>query len=193
MSAGAQVGFAPPRARRPVAAPVKGTRVFAGFDLGTHFGYGVVDEHGSRVDSGVWDFDHRGKEAKQDPGARWLRGHSVVRDFLGRWTSHATYKLGGVAYELVVAHTGTRPAHVYGGFESLLLTQCSALNICPDTVTVSQVKLIAVGAGGGKRADKDAVVRAARNRWPECSEDDNEADAMWVADLLRRRVMRVAL
>ncbi len=193
MSAGAQVGFAPPAPRRPVAAARKGMRVFLGIDLGVHMGWAVVDEDGRRVGSGVWHFTQSAKESQRDPGARWLRAHAKVREFLGRYATHSNYRLGSVGYELVRRHEGVKAAHVYGALESILQAQCSALEICPDTVEVADLKQIAVGAGGGRRADKEAVMRAALARWPEMGGDDNEADALWLADMERRRVLGVAL
>lgn len=193
MTAGTQVRFAPPQPRRAAGTPRKGVRVFIGFDLGLRMGYGVVDEDGKRVQSGVWHFSNTAHVTRMNPGARWLRAHGEVRRFLGGYANHGTYRLASVGYELVRRHEGVQAAHVYGGFEALVLAQCAPLHLKPDTVEVADLKLTAVGVGGGKRADKDAITLAARRRWPECGDDSNEADAMWVADMERRRVLGVAL
>lgn len=51
-------------------------------------------------------------------------------------------------------------------------------------VSPSEIKKLATGKGN---ANKEAMITAARARWPECG-DDNEADARWVLEFARREI-----
>lgn len=174
---------APPRRAPVMTGPV---RVAIGLDLGTHMGHAMVDMDGRRVESGVWHFEHRGREAKTDPGARILRAINMVGSYLAE--AQARHRVVGVLYELVRRHEGVQAAHVYGGLQWIVLAQCSRLGIDVDVAEVAALKTIATSKGN---ASKDDMVLAARRRWGIDIHEEHaadEADALWCADMLRRRV-----
>lgn len=176
----AQRAFAPEQPRHTEPG-----RVFAGLDLGTMMGWALVDDTGRRIDSGIWRFERVGKE---HPGARYVRASQQLAAFLRQWHG----RLSTLGYELVRRHEGTQAAHVYGAFEAILLAVSAQGAIAPDTVEVADLKTVATGRGNAKKLD---VMVAARSRWPELDIDgrgaDNEADALWLADIMRRRVLGV--
>jgi Holliday junction resolvasome RuvABC endonuclease subunit len=50
----------------------------------------------------------------------------------------------------------------------------------------SEIKKHATGKGN---ANKDAILKAARQRWPDVEiVDDNEADALWLLDLAQKEL-----
>jgi hypothetical protein len=166
-----------------VTGPV---RVAIGLDLGTHMGHAIVDLDGRRIESGVWHFEHRGREAKQDPGARILRAINMVGSFLAE--AQGRYRVAGVLYEMVRRHEGVQAAHVYGGLEWIVLAQCSRLRLNVDIAEVAALKTIATSRGNAAKHD---MVLAARRRWGIDADGPHaadEADALFCADMLRRRV-----
>ena len=182
---------APLRAPYPYPVPSpEGARisVCAGFDLGSKFGWGLVDLGGRMVDSGVWDFSHRGRESKTDPGARVLRAINMIGGSLQQW--EARYRLAGVCYEIVRRHEGVQAAHVYGGLEWIVLAQCSRLSIDVSTAEVAALKIIATSKGN---SNKEAMVKAAGRRWGIDPRTADVADALFAADMLRRRVTGAVL
>ena len=83
-----------------------------------------------------------------------------------------------VFFEEVRRHAGTDAAHVYGGFMAVLTAFCEARSIAYEGIPVGTIKKHATGKGN---ANKAAMLAAAQARgWHP--EDDNEADAQWLAD-----------
>lgn len=156
-------GVAPPGSR------------FLGIDVGLHFGWALLDERGGRIGSGVLRFDRY-----NDP---LLRAEQIETRITGLFVQ--TAKPTSVAYEIVWRHEGVQAAHVYGMIESSVLRACRLMQLRPETVEVAAVKQAACGRG---RADKGVMLAAARLRWgSDAAVDDNEADALFVAEVLRRR------
>ena len=189
MAAAVQTQFAP-EAPRGRSTDVQ--RVFVGVDLGTSMGYAVVDDRGQFVEAGAWNFaPKKGAHA----GARFVLASRQISAFLARVIGVEGLRLGGIAYEKVRRHDGVQAAHVYGAFEAILLAVCYQLGIEPDTVEVADLKLVATGKGGGRQATKDHVLVAAKHRWPGFDGDgrgaEDAADAMFCADIMRRRVLGV--
>jgi Holliday junction resolvasome RuvABC endonuclease subunit len=154
---------------------LEGTR-FLGLDLGLRLGYALLDHRGRRLQSGTMHFT----------GSGTRRAHVARRriDQLLR-ALNPTH----MAIETVAGHTegAILAAHVWGGIQWLVMAAAHPRSI--EEVTVAEVKRAATGRGGGKQADKQAVMAAARVRWGAQSiGDDNEADAHWIAEVLRRRV-----
>lgn len=152
--------------------------VYLGFDLATHAGWGVLDAKGDRIASGVIDCHIRRDEGA---GYRWVRFRCELAGVLDRFSTAL------VGYEKVERHLGTTSAHVYGELRGVLvgsLTERGREAYAP--VTVSAVKRQATGKGN---APKDQVVKAAIARWGMGGDwtpaNDDEADALWVAECLR--------
>lgn len=86
-----------------------------------------------------------------------------------------------LAYEEVRRHAGTSAAHVYGGLVSAFTALCEEREVPYQGQPVGTVKKLATGKGN---ASKAAMIAAAEERWSVACEED-EADALWVADALR--------
>ena len=137
-----------------------------GLDLGTKCGWAVLNDDGTRVESGVWHC----KKGKQ-PGLRFATFATRLR-----WAL-LNYRPTSIGYEQVHRHTGTQAAHVYGGLLGVLLLELHDGPYCIDGWNVGTIKKTATGKGN---ASKPMMVRAAVQRWGHVK-DDNEADALWVA------------
>ena len=73
--------------------------------------------------------------------------------------------------------------------EFALQVHCKRLGIECVPVGVWEIKRVATGAGGGKKAGKEQMIEAARHRWPHMQIiDDNAADALWLLEWYRRKV-----
>jgi Holliday junction resolvasome RuvABC endonuclease subunit len=124
--------------------------------------------------SGVWDIT--GSAVERD-GVRYCR-------FL-RWLDWILKEHGlpnEIVYEKVRFHgrnAGVDAPHLYGALKGLLLVWCEIHKVRYRGLWVATVKKFATGNGNAKKA---IVLEAAQRRWPQaCIEDDNEADARWVA------------
>lgn len=162
-----------------------GLRRVAGFDLGTDAGWAVLDEDGRRVASGA---ESVAAGRHEGPGMRPVRFRALVRRVL------AEHAPALAAYELVRRHLGTEAAHVYGELRGVLREELDRAGIPYVAPEVSAMKTAATGRGNAKKAD---MVAAARERWgtppprskrsgePDPEAGDDEADALWVADVAR--------
>lgn len=94
-----------------------------------------------------------------------------------------------VVVEEVRRHAGTQAAHVYGALVGRVQEECERRRITYSSVPVSDVKREATGKGGGKGADKAAMIAAANERWGLAlkAADENEADARWIAEAAWRQ------
>lgn len=136
-------------------------------DLGQRSGWAVY-QSGVLADSGHWDFRTSRFESK---GAGFLRfRHEVEAAMEG---------VDVVAVEVVHRHIGTAAAHAYGGFLAVLQAAAHERGVEIVGIPVSDVKRAAVGKGGGKGADKAAVLAAARAIKPGIASED-EADAVFI-------------
>jgi len=155
--------------------PVMGEFI-VGIDPGTLCGWAVIDDStGARVASGVWDLSTRRHEGG---GMRFVRARRRLLDVVD------TYRPVAVAYEEVARHRGTAAAHVYGGLVGVMTALCEERETPYMGIPVGTVKKLATGKGN---ANKAAMVAAAARRWALADAvDDNEADALWVAETWRR-------
>ena len=137
-------------------------------DPGSHCGYAL-----GLFESGVWDLSSRRHEGG---GMRFLR----LRNYLIK----ACEGVDLVVYEEVRGHRGTDAAHIYGGIIAIISEHCELKEIPYSGVPVGTIKKYATGLGN---ANKEAMVKAARERWPDINMvDDNQADALhllaWAQD-----------
>lgn len=147
--------------------------IILGIDPGTSCGWAILDgEH--RIASGVWDLRPRRHEGG---GMRFLRLRSYLSEVLDRFVCEA------VGYEEVRRHLGTDAAHIYGGVVATLSAVLERRKIPYLGIPVGTAKKGATGKGN---ASKDAMCDAAFARWGHVVEDDNEADALFVALALGR-------
>lgn len=145
-----------------------------GIDPGTACGWALLDSKGARIASGTWDLKPRRHEGG---GMRYLRVRRLVEDVIG--TPNGVLAVG---YEEVRRHAGTDAAHVYGGIVAMIAAVCEERKTPYMAIPVGTVKRAATGKGN---ADKIAMIEAARKRWVCEPVDDNEADALWIAECTR--------
>lgn len=151
--------------------------VVIGIDPGTACGWAVLDmATGDRVASGTWDLSARRHEGG---GMRFVRARRLVDELL------LSYNKVVLVYEEVRRHAGTDAAHVYGGLIATFAATCEEQTVPYTGIPVGTVKKTATGKGN---APKGLMVEAARERWghPLRLADDNEADALWIAETWRR-------
>jgi len=146
---------------------------FLGLDLGLRLGWALLDAQGTRLAGGVLPL-YRYGNANQ----RAQQAQRRIADLVQRVGSGAL-----VAYELVRRHEGVQAAHVYGGLEWCLRAALGTRRA--ETVEVAVIKRVATGRGN---ADKASMLVAARTRWgADAVADDNEADALFIAEVVRLR------
>lgn len=145
--------------------------LYAGFDLGQRFGYAILEEDGNLVDSDSVNL-----------GGRSGKSLSKFYDLLEGVLSTGVIAVG---YEIVRRHRGVAAAHAYGGYQAILWKLCHDIDITDKLVevTVSQIKRCATD---DSKAEKEDVEAQAMARWARIPEDDNEADALWCAEVVRR-------
>lgn len=137
-------------------------------DLGTRTGWAIVYPNGG-VHTGHVDL----KGGRFDGGGmRYLR--------FRQWLNNLGEKPGAVYYENVRRHLGTDAGHVYGGLRATLLSWCEEHKVPYAGFTIQEIKIFATGKGNAK---KDAMMAAATKATGCAFEDDNEADAYWIARL----------
>lgn len=100
---------------------------------------------------------------------RWLDTELLVGEVLA------------VAFEEIRArHASQDSAHIYGGFLAEVSALCEARSIPYTGFVPGTIKKLATGKGN---ANKDAMIAAAKERWPALDiTDDNMADALWVSE-----------
>lgn len=122
--------------------------------------------------SGTWNLKGGRYEGA---GMRFVRLDSHLRELLGRGDAV-------LGFEEVRRHLGTDAAHMYGGVVATITKVCEELQVPYAGVPVKTVKKHATGSGNSGKLE---MVGAAEARWGVSGADDNEADALWVADSMR--------
>lgn len=143
-------------------------------DLGTKCGLCAMNPAGKVIASATIDMSPK-------TGDRW--GHR----FLAFRTSLETFLHGFqpsvIAYEDVRRHVATDAAHIYGGLLAVLEMTALAWDLPTCPIGVGTIKKAATGKGN---ADKTAMAVAASRKWPGLEIfDDNQADALWIAEACR--------
>lgn len=143
-------------------------------DLGTKCGVCVMAPGRELLLSGTWDLSPR----KDD---RWGRRFLAFRANLE--TALRGYQPSVIAYEDVRRHVATDAAHIYGGLLAVLEMTALAWDLPTCPIGVGTIKKAATGKGN---ADKTAMAVAASRKWPGLEIfDDNQADALWIAEACR--------
>jgi Holliday junction resolvasome RuvABC endonuclease subunit len=132
-------------------------------DPGTNCGWATTD--GGTIISGTWNLKGGRYEGA---GMRFVRLRRFLEEF---------GPVDRIVFEEVRRHLGTDAAHVYGGIVAVVMAFCEERQVPYEGIPVGTIKKLATGKGN---ANKDAMVAAARERWPEFDGDDNEADARWM-------------
>lgn len=143
-------------------------------DLGTHCGWALVAD-GYVLGSGTWTLQNDRQRRFEGAGMKWLRLRTLLGDAV------AGRCIDRVVVEEVRRHAGVDAAHAYGGALAVVSAFCEAEHIPYEAYSVATIKKHATGKGNAK---KEAMVEAARARWPAITiVDDNHADALWLASL----------
>jgi Holliday junction resolvasome RuvABC endonuclease subunit len=150
--------------------------MYVGFDLGANCGAAVLDSEGRRVSSTTWELGKR-------TGSSLYTYQRKLYDLL------QTYVPLKVGYERVMQnHRSRAAACAFGGYEGILWAVCFDIGVELIPVGVGSIKKAATGMGD---ADKEEMEAAAYGRWDHVPEDDNEADALFIADYVRLNDGRV--
>lgn len=169
-------------------APTLRNDLFIGFDPATKYGYCVMRADGSIVVSGAWDLS---LERGQSPGVPMLKLCGYIEEL------EDTYDLKHcfAGYELVEAHmryvngkpqANTYAAQMYGKYLGMTLATLEARHVEFCGFPVGTIKKHATGRGN---ANKEDMLNACMNKYGKVTNDDNEADAVAIADLMRTTVL----
>ncbi len=145
--------------------------VVLAIDTGTQLGWAIRD-HLGLLHSGTLNL--RGGRY-EGGGARFLRFRKWLQKMwedAGPWNE--------VYYEEVRRHLGVDAAHCYGGLVATLTAFCESIPVPYSAIPVATIKKTATGKGN---ANKDVVMAAALERWPDQNiRDNNMADALWILE-----------
>jgi len=146
--------------------------MFAGFDLGAKLGYAFLTDEGAICDSGVLKLGKRTPESVR-------KAYDGIRAL---FTAHTPPIVG---YEKVTFFgRGIQAAHAYGSYEAVLWLIALDSESLIEQVTVKEVKKLATGKANAIKHD---MITQALMRWAYLPDDDNEADALWIAECTRRK------
>lgn len=152
------------------ASVEKGPLLLA-IDPGTRCGWAVHD--GCQViASGVWDLKPpRGAS----PGTRYLYLRARLNEVSDAFPSQLRMIVVEQAH-----HRGGAATEYAMGVLTHVQSWCAEQGIEHATIHGARVKSLATGKGN---ASKEQMLGAAARRWPDHRfEDDNEADARWIAE-----------
>ena len=130
-------------------------------DLGTKMGWAKIRGCDSSIFHGVENLQ---------PFPKGPRAHRFAA--FQAWLERTPADV--IVYEDIKRHAGTAAAHMWGGFEAILLAHCLRNGIETAWLGVGEIKKHATGKGN---AGKDAVIAAMQARGFE-PQDDNDADAL---------------
>lgn len=148
--------------------------MFAGFDLGAKLGYAFLSDDGKIAESGVLRLGKRTPEAIKE-----------AYEFIGILFARHTPII--VGYEKVKFFgRGVQAAHAYGSYEAVLWLLVLDFGSLLEQFTVQQVKKLATGKANAIKHD---MVAQALMEWKHLPDDDNEADALWIAECTRRKFL----
>lgn len=120
---------------------------------------------------GVWNIK---RKANETDGIKWLRFRKLLTEYVEE------FSINLIAYERPGGrHSGSLIHHskIVGIIEEF----CAERNIEYKGYSSTQIKKIATGRGN---ANKAAVVSAAQTELSYTGDDDNEADALWLYELV---------
>jgi len=152
--------------------------VFVGIDLGTKAGFAVITP--TMTYSYELNFDQGPKRKLKSN--RYIQFYEHLDEFLPQVDKDPTKVK--IFYEYVRRHAGTKAAHAYGAFRVALLAAAEKNFIAIEEVSVQEIKMLACNVGN---AGKHEVMGAACKKWNLNRVGENEADALWIAEVGRLR------
>jgi Holliday junction resolvasome RuvABC endonuclease subunit len=166
--AGSYTNNVPHRQGR-LAPPPRTEHTILAIDLGQHCGWCLRQPDGS-LEAGTWELKPKNSTSPMGEAM------ATLEELLDGAIKHASI----VAYEQVRRHEGVDAAHWYGAILGRLLQSCWSHGVKAVPISVQHSKMTATGKGN---ANKQAMLAAARDRWPTVPiKGDNQADAMWIAE-----------
>ena len=147
-----------------------------GIDPATKTGYCVMANNGEIVTAGTWDLNQ--PIPKVERGTKLLRFQTLLASVV---LDKAHDSLHTIACERVFQHTSEDQTRMYGGLVAVIEMMAARHGLRAVGVACPTIKKRATGSG---RAEKRAVLAAARAKWGMVH-DDNQADAMWIAEVAR--------
>jgi len=145
--------------------------IIIGIDPATKCGWAVLDAKGLALAGGTWRLERRSGDGA---GMCYVRFQRLFTELLD------AYPAAIVGYEQQ-ANRFAGSAHIGLGIIAHLQRICEERQTPYTGIAFSTVKKIATGSGAAK---KDKMVAAACARWAPV-EDDNHADALWIAEAVR--------
>ena len=162
---------------------------FVGVDPSTSsLGYAILNEFGDRVLSGVCRPSHKvkGKTTRMDVVRRIAEISALLTLHLRPYTKSVL--LAGVEEPPLTRQTQHSSLILTGGYWATLFL-LDNLGFQYDTFKPAEVK---AAAGHGQFSKEDMIITA-RQRFGVASFDyDDEADALWVADVARARYLETS-
>lgn len=152
----------------------KDVTVYVGIDPATKCGWAVLDAKGNALAGGTWQLERRSGDGA---GMLYVRFQKLFRELIRSMDDQEDIV---VCYEQQ-ANRFAGSAHVGLGIISHIQRICEEEDVPCTGVAFSVVKKHATGKGN---SGKDAMIEAAKARWGTV-EDDNHADAIWIADTVR--------
>jgi len=144
---------------------------YIGIDPATKCGYAVLNDAGGALLGGTWNLQRRSGDGA---GMLYVRFQRLFRELLEESPDSV------VCYEQQ-ANRFAGSAHIGLGIIAHLQRICEEQQVPYTGVAFSTVKKVATGKGN---SNKEEMVKAARARWAPV-EDDNHADALWIAETVR--------
>jgi Holliday junction resolvasome RuvABC endonuclease subunit len=135
-------------------------------DVATHCGWCTETAHG------VWDFSVKRDESS---GMRLIRFKSKLCEII------SSEKINLVTFERTAGHHKAALI-VQAELHGVLKTYCEENKIQYRAFSAGEIKSHATGKGN---ASKDMMVKAAQEKLGLTTNDDNEADAMWIFSLTK--------
>ena len=150
--------------------------MYAGIDLGANFGFAVLDEGGNRLYSAT-------THLKKRTAKSLARFQQTLYDFFETWGVIV------IGYEAVKQHHKSRAAAcAYGSYEGILLASAFTAELEVVPVGVWDIKRM-TGIPKPQKIDMEAYVKRRHNY---ITADDNEADALMIAEFARLKFIRGA-
>lgn len=148
---------------------------YIGIDPATHCGWAILDQAGQRLQSGVWDLSASRTEGS---GMVYLKFEKLFRSLLDL-PFYDGYRVG---YEQQINRFAgaVQPS---AGIQAAICRICEEQGVPYQGLAFSSVKKVATGKGNSPKA---AMILAAEEHWRETMLGADEADALWVAETLRR-------
>ena len=140
-------------------------------DIATNTGWAFLD--GDKIFSGEWDLSiKKGQHPGRKLGVLWFKLRAV----------HNQWGIKSIVYE--------RPGHLQGSARKVLPAIQGAIEmwgyvekIPCKSYSPKEIKKYATGNGN---ANKEQMLEAARNKWPDLSiHGHDQADALWLLDFAR--------